>query len=41
MWQTSDHWKSVDEQQRDRDQKVRDRAAQNATAYLADVSSDD
>lgn len=36
----SGHWKSVDEKQREREQQARDRQAQNAAAYLADVSSD-
>ena len=36
----SDHWKSLAEQQRDREQTARDRQAANSSAYLADVSSD-
>lgn len=41
MWNESRHWKSVDEKQREREQEARDRTAQTARDYLADVSSED
>jgi len=36
----SEHWKSVEEAKRDREQEARDRRNQAAAEYLADVAND-
>lgn len=40
-WKSPSRWgKSVDEQQRDRDQRVRDANAEASREYLADIAGD-
>lgn len=34
------HWKSVEEQQREREQRARDKRAEAAKDYLADIAMD-
>lgn len=36
----SEHWKSVEERRREREQQARDRRAEAAKDYLADIASD-
>ena len=40
-WKNPSRWgKSVDQQERDRDQRQRDARAEASTEYLADIASD-
>lgn len=36
----SDHWKSVEERRREREQQARDSRAEASREYLADIASD-